>query len=234
MCMKRVLLKLSGEALSCEGKIYDPSVVSEVAGAIKTAADEGYEIGIVIGAGNIWRGREGVDMDQVAADRMGMLATMINSIYMKEALIRAGADAVVMSSVPMHPFAENYSSDLARKYLSEGKIVVFGAGLGVPFLSTDTAGAVKAAEIQAEAMLMAKNVDYIYDKDPKKYPDTAKELKRVKASEVLALNLKAIDATATAFCMSNGIPIKVFKLDGANNILMAIRGETLGTEVIPE
>jgi uridylate kinase len=232
--MKRVLLKLSGEALSCEGKIYDPSVVSDVAAAIKTAADDGYEIGIVIGAGNIWRGREGVDMDQVAADRMGMLATMINSIYMKEALIRAGADAVVMSSVPMFPFAENYSSDLARKYLSEGKIVVFGSGLGVPFLSTDTAGAVKAAEIKADAMLMAKNVDYIYDKDPKKYPDTAKKLECVKASEVLALNLKAIDATATAFCLSNEMPIRVFGLKTPEDIFKAISGQSVGTIVLAE
>ena len=232
--MKRILLKLSGEALSrSSGEIYDVKFVDEVAAAIKTASDEGYELGVVIGAGNIWRGRQGGEMDRVSADRMGMLATVINSICMKEALVRAGADAVVMSSIPMAPLAEDYSSDLARKYLSEGKIVVMGCGLGIPFLSTDTAGAVKAAEIKADAMLMAKNIDYIYTDDPRINKD-AKKLERVKASEVLAMNLKAIDATATAFCLSNGMPIRVFGLTSAEDILKAVRGETVGTVVTPE
>ena len=232
--MKRILLKLSGEALSrSSGEIYDVKFVDEVAAAIKTASDEGYELGVVIGAGNIWRGRQGGEMDRVSADRMGMLATVINSICMKEALVRAGADAVVMSSIPMAPLAEDYSSDLARKYLSEGKIVVMGCGLGIPFLSTDTAGAVKAAEIKADAMLMAKNIDYIYTDDPR-INKNAKKLERVKASEVLAMNLKAIDATATAFCLSNGMPIRVFGLTSAEDILKAVRGETVGTIVTPE
>ena len=234
MCMKRILLKLSGEALSrSSGEIYDVKFVDEVAAAIKTASDEGYELGVVIGAGNIWRGRQGGEMDRVSADRMGMLATVINSICLKEALVRAGADAVVMSSIPMAPLAEDYSSDLARKYLSEGKIVVMGCGLGIPFLSTDTAGAVKAAEIKADAMLMAKNIDYIYTDDPR-INKNAKKLERVKASEVLAMNLKAIDATATAFCLSNGMPIRVFGLTSAEDILKAVRGETVGTIVTPE
>ncbi len=229
--MKRVLLKLSGEALSCgSGEIYDADFVDKVAGVLKSATDEGFEIGVVVGAGNIWRGRQGTDMDRVAADRMGMLATVINSIYLKDALERAGAEAVVMSSVPMSPLAENYSSDAAKKYLSDGKIVVFGCGLGVPFLSTDTAGAVKAAEISADAMLMAKNIDYIYTDDPRKNPK-ARKLEKIKASEVLAMNLKAIDATATAFCMSNGMPIYVFGLKEPSDILKALRGETLGTVV---
>lgn len=232
--MKRVLLKLSGEALSNgSGEIYDVDFVDRVAAALKSAKDSGLEIGVVIGAGNIWRGRQGGEMDRVSADRMGMLATVINSICMKDALIRAGADAVVMSSVPMSPLAEDYSSDLAKKYLSEGKIVVFGCGLGIPFLSTDTAGAVKAAEIGAEAMFMAKNVDYIYTDDPRKNPD-AKKLERVKASEVLAMNLKAIDSTATAFCMSNGMPIHVFGLKDPDDILKALRGESVGTVVTAE
>ncbi len=232
--MKRVLLKLSGEALSCDsGEIYDIDFVDRVAGVLKRASDEGFEVGVVVGAGNIWRGRQGTDMDRVAADRMGMLATVINSIYLKDALLRAGADATVMSSVPMSPLAEDYSSDVAKKYLSEGKIVVFGCGLGIPFLSTDTAGAVKAAEISADAMLMAKNIDYIYTDDPRKNPD-AKKIEKIKASEVLAMNLKAIDATATAFCMSNGMPIYVFGLKEPEDILKALRGETLGTVVTAE
>ena len=232
--MKRVLLKLSGEALRRgSDDIYDLGFVEEVAAAIKEAADTGVEIGVVIGAGNIWRGRQGGGMDRVSADRMGMLATVINSIYLKEALVRAGADAVVMSSIPMSPLAEDYSSDLAKKYLSEGKIVVFGCGLGIPFLSTDTAGAVKASEIGADAMFMAKNIDYIYTDDPRKNSN-AKRLERVKASEVLAMNLKAIDATATAFCMSCGMPIHVFGLNDARDIIKALRGETVGTVVTAE
>ena len=232
--MKRVLLKLSGEALAngC-GEIYDVNFVDKVAEAIKAARDTGLEIGIVVGAGNIWRGRQGGEMDRVAADRMGMLATVINSICLKDALQRAGADAVVMSSVPMSPLAEDYSSDAAKRYLGEGKVVIFGCGLGIPFLSTDTAGAVKAAEISADAMFMAKNIDYIYTDDPRKNPD-AKKLERVKASEVLAMNLKAIDATATAFCMSNGMPIHVFGLKNPGDILKALKGEVVGTVVTAE
>lgn len=229
--MKRVLLKLSGEALANgSGEIYDVDFVDKVAAALKVAKDGGLEIAIVVGAGNIWRGRQGGEMDRIAADRMGMLATVINSICLKDALIRAGADAVVMSSVPMSPIAEDYSSDLARRYLSEGKIVIFGCGLGIPFLSTDTTGAVKAAEVGADAMFMAKNVDYIYTDDPRKNPN-AKKLECVKASEVLAMNLKAIDATATAFCMSNGMPIHVFGLKNPEDILKALRGESVGTIV---
>ena len=232
--MKRVLLKLSGEALSNgSGEIYDVQFVDKVAAALKAAKEYGLEIGVVIGAGNIWRGRQGGEMDRVSADRMGMLATVINSICMKDALVRAGVDAVVMSSIPMSPLAEDYSSDVAKKYLSEGKIVIFGCGLGIPFLSTDTAGAVKAAEIEADAMFMAKNVDYIYTDDPRKNPD-ARKLERVKASEVLAMNLKAIDSTATAFCMSNGMPIHVFGLRDPEDILRALKGESVGTVVTAE
>ena len=232
--MKRILLKLSGEALAngC-GEIYDVDFVDKVADAIVAAKDLGLEIGIVVGAGNIWRGRQGGEMDRVAADRMGMLATVINSICLKDAILRAGAEAVVMSSVPMAPLAEDYSSDAAKCYLEEGKVVIFGCGLGIPFLSTDTAGAVKAAEISADAMFMAKNVDYIYTDDPRKNPD-AKKLERVKASEVLAMNLKAIDATATAFCMSNGMPIHVFGLKNPDDILKALKGEVVGTVVTAE
>ena len=232
--MKRVLLKLSGEALSNgSGEIYDNDFVDKVAAVLKTASDKGFELGVVVGAGNIWRGRQGGEMDRTDADRMGMLATVINSICLKDALIRAGADATVMTSIPMSPFAENYSADVAKKYLSAGKIVIFGCGLGIPFLSTDTAGAVKAAEISADAMLMAKNVDYIYTDDPRKNPN-AKKLETVKASEVLAMNLKAIDATATAFCLSNGMPIRVFGLKDPKDILKALNGECPGTVITAE
>ena len=232
--MKRVLLKLSGEALANgSGDIYDSDFVDKVASVLVRAASEGYEIAVVVGAGNIWRGRQGGGMDRVAADRMGMLATVINAICLKDAVERAGGEAKVMTAVPMEPFAEVYSGDAAKEYLASGKIVVFGSGLGIPFLSTDTAGAVKAAEISADAMFMAKNVDYIYTDDPRKNPE-AKKLVRVKASEVLAMNLKAIDATATAFCMSNGMPIHVFGLKNPEDILKALNGETVGTIVTAE
>ena len=232
--MKRILLKLSGEALmNGKSDIYDNSFVDGVAASLKTLVDEGYEIAVVVGAGNIWRGRQGVDMDRISADRMGMLATVINAIYLKEAIVRQGTDAVLMTAISMSPFAELYSSDEAIRALESGKVVVFGAGLGVPFLSTDTAGAVRAAEIGADAMLMAKNVDYIYTDDPRKNPD-AKRLLEVKASEVLAMNLKAIDATATAFCLSGGMPVHVFGLTEPEDIVRAVKGEKSGTIISAE
>ncbi len=232
--MKRVLIKLSGEALmNGKGEIYDSEFVDRVAGAVKASLNMGYEIALVLGAGNIWRGRQGGDMDRTEADRMGMVATVINSICMKDALVRCGVDARVMTATPMAPMTENFSADVAKRYLSEGKVVIFGGGLGVPFLSTDTAGAVRAAEIGADAMLMAKNIDYIYTDDPRKNPN-AEKLEVVKASEVLARNLKAIDSTATAFCMSNGMPIRVFGLREPEDIIKAVSGEAVGTVVLAE
>lgn len=232
--MNRVLLKLSGEALANgSGEIYDIAFVDKVALSLKECKEKGHEIAVVVGAGNIWRGRAGGEMDRTNADRMGMLATVINCICLKDALVRGGAEAVVMTAVPMYPFAEIYSADAAKAALSEGKIVIFGAGMGVPFLSTDTAAAVRAAEIGADAILMAKNVDYIYTDDPRKNPD-AKPLKHIKASEVLAKNLQAMDATATAFCLSVGMPVKVFGLNSPEDILRAVSGEHVGTVISAE
>ena len=237
--MNRILLKLSGEALAKKDdqgnvlEMYDNAFVDRVAGVLKACVDEGYELAVVVGAGNIWRGRSGGEMDRTDADRMGMLATVMNSICLKDALARAGAEAVVMTAVNMFPFAEYYSADSAKRALSEGKIVILGAGLGIPFLSTDTTGAVRAAEIGADAMLMAKNIDYIYTADPRRDP-SAKPLLDVKASEVLAMNLKAIDATATAFCLSVGMPIRVFGLNTPEDVLKAVRGEVVGTVITAE
>ena len=232
--MKRVLLKLSGEALANgTSEIYDPLFVDKVALALKSCVDSGYEVAIVVGAGNIWRGRQGGEMDRTDADRMGMLATVINSICLKDALVRAGAEARVMTAVPMYPFAEVYSSQAAKMALEAGKIVVFGAGLGIPFLSTDTTGAVRAAEIGADAMLMAKSVDYIYDDDPRKNPN-AKPIKEIKASEVLAKNLQAVDSTATAFCLSTGMTVRLFGLNSPEDIESAIIDGKYGTVIIAE
>ena len=231
---KRILLKLSGEALKRDtNDIYDMDFVEDVAKALVKCVEDGYEIAVVLGAGNIWRGRQGGEMDRIEADRMGMLATVINAICMKDAIVRAGGSAHVMSAVPMSPFAENYTTAAAKQYLEEGKIVVFGSGLGIPFLSTDTTGAVRSAEIEADAMLMAKNVDYIYTADPNK-DKSAKKLERVKASEVLAMNLKALDATATAFCLSTGMPIHVFRLKDPDDVIKAVKGEIVGTVVTAE
>lgn len=231
---KRILLKLSGEALKREtNDIYDMDFVDDVAKSLVKCVEDGYEIAVVLGAGNIWRGRQGGDMDRTEADRMGMLATVINAICMKDAIVRAGGKAHVMSAVSMSPFAENYTAEAAKKYLEEGNIVVFGSGLGIPFLSTDTTGAVRSREIEADAMLMAKNVDYIYTADPNK-DKNAKKLERVKASEVLAMNLKALDATATAFCLSTGMPIHVFRLKNPDDIIKAVKGEIVGTVVTAE
>ena len=229
--MERIVLKLSGEALSNNsGEIYDSAFVDKVAENLKECKDRGYEIAVVVGAGNIWRGRAGGEMDRTDADRMGMLATVINAICLKDALKRAGAEAVVMTAVPMYPFAEPYSADAAKAALSAGKIVVFGAGLGIPFLSTDTTGAVRAAEIGADAMLMAKNVDYIYTADPRKDP-TATRYDDVTYAEILEKDLKAFDLTAISFCNENGIDSFAFGLSDPDNIYRAVMGEAIGTKM---
>ena len=232
--MKRVLLKLSGEALSASsGDIYDTAFVDRVAATLKTSADRGFELAVVVGAGNIWRGRSGGEMDRTTADHMGMLATVINALCLKDAILRAGGDAVVLSAVAMPPFAVGYTPALAKQYLSEGKIVVLGAGLGIPFLSTDTAGAVRAAEIGADAMLMAKNVDYIYTDDPKKNPD-AKRIEEISSTELLARGLRAIDSTAAAFTGSVGMPIRIFGMTEPEDIALALEGKKSGTLVTPK
>ena len=211
--MKRVLLKLSGEALSASsGDIYDTAFVDRVAKTLTASAEQGFELAVVVGAGNIWRGRSGGEMDRTTADHMGMLATVINALCLKDAILRAGGDAVVLSAVAMPPFAVGYTPALAKQYLSEGKIVVLGAGLGIPFLSTDTAGAVRAAEIGADAMLMAKNVDYVYTDDPRKNPD-AERIEEISTTELLSRGLRVIDATAAAFTGSVGMPIRIFGMN---------------------
>ena len=229
--MKRVLLKLSGEALSGKnGELYDNAFVDRVANALITSQKEGFEIAVVVGAGNIWRGRQGGEMDRATADHMGMLATVINALCLKDAVLRAGGAASVMTAIPMSPFTTPYSAEEAMKKLTAGEIVIFGAGLGMPFVSTDTAGAVRAAEILADAMFMAKNIDYIYTADPRVDP-TAEKLLTVSCSQILARGLRAIDATAAAFCQSVGLPIHIFGLSTPEDIVRALRGEKVGTIV---
>lgn len=226
---KRILLKLSGEALAAGGEgIINDAFLARVAGVLSRLLAEGVEIGVIVGAGNIWRGRQGVGMDRTRGDYMGMLATAINALALSDAFIRAGIDTRVMCAIQMPEIGEYYTRDAAVRHLSEGRVVIFAGGLGRPYFSTDTAGALRAVEIGADAVLMAKNIDGVYTADPKTDP-TAKKLQRITYSEVLARGLRVIDTTATALSMDNKIPTLVFGLDDPDNIYRAAMGEELGT-----
>ena len=229
---KRVLIKLSGEALGDHGRLFDFEQIDRVADVIRQLHETGAEIAIVIGAGNIWRGRQGpaANMDAVTADQMGMLGTVINCLCMADALRQAGVDAVVMSAVDMNRFCEPFNAMTARRYLSEGRVVLFAAGSGNPFFSTDTAVALRAIEMQVDAILMAKNIDGVYDSDPAKNPD-AKKYDTLSYMEVLEKKLAVMDTTATTLSMDNKIPLLVFALKEPENIYRAVMGEQVGTMV---
>ncbi len=228
---KRVLLKLSGEALAAGSEgILNHAFVAEVAKSIKRCVDAGVEVGVIVGAGNIWRGRQGGHMDRIRGDYMGMLATAINSIALQDAFIEAGLDARIQSAIEMKEIGEYYTRDSAVAHLAAGRVVIFAGGLGEPFFSTDTAGALRAIEIGADVMLMAKNIDGIYDADPKTNPK-ARRFDRITYSEILAKNLKVIDSTAAALCMDNKLPTLVFGLTDAENIYNAVMGNAVGTIV---
>ena len=228
---KRVLLKLSGEAMS-NGKegIINFDYIKEIAAVIKKCIDNGVQFGIIVGAGNIWRGRSGGEMDRAKADHMGMIATCINAIALQESFIRCGIDTEVMTAVEMNAFAKPFSRDTANKFLNKGKVVIFGAGLGIPFVSTDTAAVVRAAEIGADVVLMAKNIDAIYTDDPRKNPN-AEKISEITYKEILARGLQAMDSTATSFAMDNKISIHVFGLNDCENIYKVIMGAEMGTIV---
>ena len=227
---KRVLLKLSGEAINGKDGILNFEYIKEIASVIKKCMDKGVQFGIIVGAGNIWRGRSGGEMDRVKADHMGMLATCINAVALQESFIRAGIDTVVMTAVEMKQFAQPFVRDNAIESLNNGKVVIFGCGLGIPFVSTDTAAVVRAAEIGADIVLMAKNIDAIYTADPKK-DKNAEKLSNITYKEILARGLQAMDSTATSFAMDNNIAIHVFGLDDCENIYKVIMGAEMGTVV---
>lgn len=230
MSYKRILLKLSGEALGCNGKGFDFDTVKSVAQQIVQLNASGVQVGVVIGAGNIWRGRQGTDMDRVTADHMGMLATIINSLAVKDAISQLGTKCYVMTSIAMETVADVFSSRKAVERLEEHAVCIFAGGTGSPFFSTDTAAALRAAEINAEAILLAKNIDGVYTDDPRKNND-AKRYKSVPFSKVLADRLQVMDSAATAICMDNDIPICVFALNEKNSIQRVCSGEALGTLV---
>ncbi len=232
---KRIMLKLSGEALGGNGELFDFGKVRETAEIIRKMHEMGVEIGVVIGAGNIWRGRQGpsAHMDAVTADQMGMLGTVINCLCVADALRQAGLDAVVQSAVDMNRFCEPFNAMAARRHLSEGRVVLFAAGSGNPFFSTDTAVALRAIEMQVDAILMAKNIDGVYTADPHKDP-TATLIKDITYKEALQRGLKVMDAAAFALCAENAVPmVRVFGLDKPENLVAVLDGDEMGTFVHP-
>ena len=234
---KRILLKVSGEALgektaAGDGFGLDFKKIGEVCAAIKECVDMGVQVGLVIGGGNFWRGiKNGTGkMQRSHADAMGMLATVMNAIAVADVLTQYGMDARVLTAVEINKFAEYFTRDLADRYLNEGKVVLFAAGTGNPYFSTDTGAVLRGVEIEADAVLMAKNIDGIYSADPKKDP-TAVKFDHLTYNEVLEKGLKATDVTAMALAMDNDMPMVCFGLAEENSILRVVRGEKIGTTV---
>ena len=234
---KRVLLKVSGEALGektvqGDGFGLDFAKMNEVAASIKSCVDMGVQVGLVIGGGNFWRGVKNGSgkMQRSHADSMGMLATVMNAIAVADVLEQHGLDARVLTAVEMNKFAEYFTRDLANRYLNEGKVVLFAAGTGNPYFSTDTGAVLRGVEIEADAILMAKNVDAIYSADPKKDPNAIRYTDLTYA-KVLEDGLKATDVTAMALAMDNNMPMVCFGLGEENSIIRVVRGEKIGTTV---
>lgn len=230
---KRIMLKISGEALAGDAhRGLDFDVIDSVCDAIRQCTELGVQVGVMIGAGNFWRGvKDGADkMQRSHADAMGMLGTVMNSIAVADALCRHGVDARVLSAVEMNKFCEYFTRDLADRYLNEGKVVVFAGGTGNPYFSTDTGVVLRGVEIEADAILMAKNVDAIYSADPKRDPNAIRYT-RLTYDEVLAKHLKATDTTAMALAMDNNVTMVCFGLTEENSIIRVVRGEEIGTTV---
>ena len=228
---KRVLLKLSGEALAAgKGFGLNFEKVQDICKSVKKCTDMGVEIAIVVGGGNFWRGREGGEMDRTRADHMGMLATVINSLALADGLEQAGVEVRVQTGIDMKEIAEPYIRNKATRHLEKGRVVIFGCGTGNPFFTTDTAAALRAAEIEADIIFKATNVDGVYDSDPKKNENAVK-FDELSFIDVLNKELHVMDSTAASLCMDNNIPILVFNLNDPENIVRAIKGENNGTIV---
>lgn len=228
---KRILLKLSGESLAGEQSHgIDFDTVLKICAPIKTCADMGVQIGIVVGGGNFWRGRSSGKMDRTRADHMGMLATVINALGVADALEQLGVPVRVQTAIAMQQVAEPYIRNRAVRHLEKGRVVVFGCGTGNPFFSTDTAASLRAAEIDADIILKATMVDGVYDSDPKKNPNAVK-FDTISFMDVLNKNLQVMDSTAASLCKDNNIPIKVLSIEEPDNIVKAVCGEPIGTLV---
>ena len=228
---KRVLIKVSGEAMAGEQHFgLDFDTVLKICESIKECVLLGAEVAVVVGGGNFWRGRTSGKMDRTRADHMGMLATVINALALGDALEQLGVDVRVQTAISMQQVAEPYIRNKAVRHLEKGRVVVFGCGTGNPFFSTDTAASLRAAEIDADIIFKATNVDGVYDCDPKTHPES-KKYDELKYIDVLSQGLHVMDSTAASLCMDNNIPILVFNLNDPKNIVRAICGETIGTIV---
>ena len=231
LAYKRILLKISGEVLAGgKGMGIDYDTVLNICSAVKECVNMGVEVGLVVGGGNFWRGRSSGDMDRTRADHIGMLATVMNSLALADALEHLKVPVRVQTAIAMQQIAEPYIRNRAVRHLEKGRVVIFGCGTGNPFFSTDTATALRALEIDADIMFKATNVDGVYDKDPNKFED-AKKYDTLSFDEILSHDLRVMDGTAASLCRDNSIPILVFNLDDPQNIVKAIKGENVGTVV---
>jgi uridylate kinase len=231
---KRILLKVSGEALAADnGSGIDQEMLGAICSSIKDAVDMGAEIAVVVGGGNFWRGRSGVGMDRTTADHMGMLATVINALALQDALESKGVPTRVQTAIDMRRIAEPYIRGRAVRHLEKKRVVIFACGTGNPFFTTDTAAALRAAEIDAEAILLAKNVDAVYDSDPKINTNAVK-FDRISYMDILNRQLGVMDSTASTLCMDNNIPVIVFSIKEPVNIIKVLTGENIGTYIAKE
>ena len=229
--MKRVLLKLSGEALAGEKHTgFDEPTVTKVAKQVKTLVDQGIEVGIVIGGGNFWRGRTSENIDRTKADQIGMLATVMNCIYVSEIFRSEGMKTQVLTPFECGSFTKLFSKDRANKYFEHGMVVFFAGGIGHPYFSTDTTTVLRAVEIEADVILLAKAIDGVYDSDPKVNPNAVR-YDEVSIQEVIDKQLAVVDLTASIMCMENHMPMYVFGLNEENSIVKAISGKFNGTVV---
>ena len=232
---KRVLLKLSGEALGIDGQLFNFDLVNQIAGILAQISEDGVELGVVIGAGNIWRGRQGnaSGMNGVIADQMGMLGTVINCLYMRDAIERLRKSVYVMSAVEMPRICETYNIQNADRHLRKGHIVLLAGGTGNPFFSTDTAVVLRSLELKADAILLAKNVDGVYSNDPREDPN-AKLITEISYKAAQDMHLRVMDSAAFALCAENSFPIvRVFSLSEPENILEVLYGGDIGTTMLP-
>lgn len=228
---KRIVLKISGEVLAGEKKFgIDHDIMDVISDQIIEVAKMGVEIAVIVGGGNIWRGRNGIGMDRTTADHMGMLATVINALALQDGLENKNMQTRVQTAIEMRQIAEPYIRRRAIRHLEKGRIVIFACGTGNPYFSTDTTAALRAAEIEAEVILLAKNVDGVYDADPNKVENAVK-IDSINYIDVLNRGLDVIDATAISLCMDNKIPIIVFGLEQPHNIMKVVLGEKIGTVI---
>ena len=226
---RRVLIKLSGEALAGADKFgVNPEMTAKTAAQIKEIHDQGVQIAIVVGGGNFFRGRTGKNIDRATADYMGMLATVMNALALQDSLLSIGCDAKVMTAIEIRDMAEGYSRRKALDYLDDNKVVIFGGGTGSPFFSTDTTAALRAAEMNAEVILLAKNIDAVYSEDPNVNPD-AERYEELTYMDIVEKELRVMDLTAATLCKDNDIQLYVFAMAEEGNLMKVINGENVGT-----